>query len=111
MMAYPPENIHLWAYPPSGNIGWKDYTGDDNLDLDITHQTPEGDWECTFKLCNYSIRTSEKFGWFIYVFDEAELFYPFVGIVVSIDPDYGNNVKITAVGHGHTEGSSSFLRD
>lgn len=110
MTAYLPSFITLKAYMPNGVTLFKDYSGDLDLQLETTEQTPGGQWDCRFTLCNWKSRIPQ-FGYVIVVTDTNENVECFRGIAQLPEIDQGNSVKITAIGHGNSSGSSTALRD
>jgi hypothetical protein len=108
-MTFLPSFITLKAYLPNG-ILFKDYSGDDELNLETTDQTPGGFWDCKFTLCNWKGRVPQ-FGYVIVVNDTRENTECFRGLAQNPEIDHGNTVQITAIGHGNSSGSSSALRD
>lgn len=108
-MTFLPAFITLKAYLPNGTL-FKDYSGDDELNLETTDQTPGGFWDCKFTLCNWKSRVPQ-FGYIIVVNDTRENTECFRGIAQNPEIDHGNSVLINAIGHGNSNGSSSALRD
>lgn len=108
-MTFLPGWATLKAYLPNGTL-FKDYSGDDSLELEFSDQVNGGYFDSSFKLCDYYNRTPD-YGYIIEIRDEEEDVCLFRGLSQRPEFDVGNSARITAIGHGNPEGSCSFKRD